>query len=505
MIKKKISSLLAVSAIICAAAVTTSANAEEVKSTDSNNQVAVQRVNNKKTRSVVAVGQVTANGGLNVRKSPNTNSKILKVLNTGEKVNIKWTEPGWYYIEHKGTEGYVSAKYVKKISSTSSSDGDVAYSATGTVSTSSKIGVNLRKGPSTSSAMIMGIPDGAKLTITAKNGSWYKVSYSGNVGYVHSDYVKVGGSSSSNGDVAYSATGTVSTSSDIGVNLRKGPSTSSAMIMGIPEGAKLTITAKNGSWYKVSYSGNVGYVHSDYVKVGGSSSSNGDVEYNATGVVNTSSNTGVNLRKGPSTSSAMIMGIPDGAKLTITAKNGNWYKVSYAGNIGYVHSDYVDIGGNSSSGESSNPSSTYQKILDIMKAQIGSPYVWGGTGEFITNDSINTLRKRFPDANRKGWYDKIPSSYYNNGYRAFDCSGLMQWSFRQAGVSIGRTTYDQVYDGYGVNVNSAKPGDLLIYSNKEHVGMYIGNGQWIESPYPGGYVRISNVPWSRIGYARRVL
>ena len=429
MIKKKISSLLAVSAIICAAAVTTSANAEEVKSTDSNNQVAVQRVNNKKTRSVVAVGQVTANGGLNVRKSPNTNSKILKVLNTGEKVNIKWTEPGWYYIEHKGTEGYVSAKYVKKISGTSSPDGDVAYSATGTVSTSSKIGVNLRKGPSTSSAMIMGIPDGAKLTITAKNGSWYKVSYSGNVGYVHSDYVKVGGSSSSNGDV----------------------------------------------------------------------------EYNATGVVNTSSNTGVNLRKGPSTSSAMIVGIPDGAKLTITAKNGSWYRVSYAGNIGYVHSDYVDIGGNSSSGESSNPSSTYQKILDIMKAQIGSPYVWGGTGEFITNDSINTLRKRFPDANRKGWYDKIPSSYYNNGYRAFDCSGLMQWSFRQAGVSIGRTTYDQVYDGYGVNVNSAKPGDLLIYSNKEHVGMYIGNGQWIESPYPGGYVRISNVPWSRIGYARRVL
>ena len=429
MIKKKISSLLAVSAIICAAAVTTSANAEEVKSTDSNNQVAVQRVNNKKTRSIVAVGQVTANGGLNVRKSPNTNSKILKVLNTGEKVNIKWTEPGWYYIEHKGTEGYVSAKYVKKISSTSSSDGDVVYNATGTVNTSSKIGVNLRKGPSTSSAMIIGIPDGAKLTITAKNGSWYKVSYSGNVGYVHSDYVKVGGGSSSNGDVAYNATGTVSTSSKIGVN----------------------------------------------------------------------------LRKGPSTSSAMIIGIPDGAKLTITAKNGSWYKVSYSGNVGYVHSDYVNIGGNSSSGESSNPSSTYQKILDIMKAQIGSPYVWGGTGEFITNDSINTLRRIFPDANRKGWYDKIPSSYYNNGYRAFDCSGLMQWSFGQAGVSIGRTTYDQIYDGYGVNVNSAKPGDLLIYANKEHVGMYIGNGQWIESPYPGGYVRISNVPWSRIGYARRVL
>ena len=138
-----------------------------------------------------------------------------------------------------------------------------------------------------------------------------------------------------------------------------------------------------------------------------------------------------------------------------------------------------------------------------MKAQIGSPYVWGGSGEYITYESINTLRNRFPEENDS--YDLIPPQYYNSGYRAFDCSGLMQWSFRQVGINIGRTTYAQIYDGIGVPVSQAQPGDLLIYSNQSHVGMYIGNNQWIEAPYSGAYVRITNVPWSKIGYARRVL
>lgn len=81
----------------------------------------------------------------------------------------------------------------------------------------------------------------------------------------------------------------------------------------------------------------------------------------------------------------------------------------------------------------------------------------------------------------------------------------MRWSFARAGITLSRSIYGQVNDGVGVSVNNAKPGDLLLYSDLSHVGMYIGNGQWIESPYSGQYVRIVNVPWSKIGYARRVL
>ena len=148
--------------------------------------------------------------------------------------------------------------------------------------------------------------------------------------------------------------------------------------------------------------------------------------------------------------------------------------------------------------------SKYEQVLSIMKSQIGSPYIYGGAGETLTSSLLSSLRRTFPDHAARGFYD-IPSNYLNGNYRAFDCSGLMQWSFRQAGISLGRTTWDQINNGYEVSPSNAKPGDLLFFSNLGHVGMYIGNGQWIEAPNKGKFVSITSVPWSKIGRARRVL
>ena len=385
-----------------------------------------------------------------------------------------------------------------------STSGDVSYSATGKITNTDNEGLSLRQSASTSSTRLAVIPEGATITITAKNGSWYKTSYAGKTGYVHSSYVTIqSNSNSTSGDVAYSAAG-VTYNCPSGLNLRTSPSTSSTVLLSIPQNTSLTITAKNGSWYKVSYAGKTGYVHSDYVQIQSNSnaSTSGDVAYSATGVTYNCPS-GLNLRTSPSTSSTVLLSIPQNTSLTITAKNGSWYKVSYAGKTGYVHSDYVQIGGSVNQPTTPSNQSKYEQVLAIMKAQIGSPYVWGGSGEYITYDSINALRRKFPEEAHT--YDLIQPQYYNAGYRAFDCSGLMQWSFRQVGINIGRTTYAQVNDGIGVPVSQAQPGDLLIYSSQSHVGMYIGNNQWIEAPYSGAYIRITTVPWSKIGYARRVL
>jgi len=95
--------------------------------------------------------------------------------------------------------------------------------------------------------------------------------------------------------------------------------------------------------------------------------------------------------------------------------------------------------------------------------------------------------------------------YVDSGLRAFDCSGLMQWAFAKANINIGRSTYDQINAGVEVSINNIQPGDLLFYSNLGHVGMYIGNGQWIESPNTGKTVRITDVRWDSATRARRVL
>ncbi|MFH0174424.1 NlpC/P60 family protein [Streptomyces cacaoi] len=100
-----------------------------------------------------------------------------------------------------------------------------------------------------------------------------------------------------------------------------------------------------------------------------------------------------------------------------------------------------------------------EKALAFARAQIGKPYVWGATG---------------------------PDSY--------DCSGLTQAAWKAAGVTLPRTTYDQVNAGTTVSLADARPGDLIFfYDDVSHVGVYIGNGMMIHAPKPGAYVREESV------------
>ncbi|MEU1255509.1 NlpC/P60 family protein [Streptomyces chartreusis] len=81
-----------------------------------------------------------------------------------------------------------------------------------------------------------------------------------------------------------------------------------------------------------------------------------------------------------------------------------------------------------------------------------------------------------------------------NGPSGFDCSGLIQWSYAQAGVSLPRTSQGQRYAGRQVPLSEARPGDVVTYrSDASHVGMYMGNGQVIHAPYPGAPVRYDPV------------
>ncbi|GLW57239.1 C40 family peptidase [Kitasatospora phosalacinea] len=102
----------------------------------------------------------------------------------------------------------------------------------------------------------------------------------------------------------------------------------------------------------------------------------------------------------------------------------------------------------------------------------GSPYVWGATGS-----------------------------------STFDCSGLMVWAYKQAGVSLPRTSQSQ--GSYGVNVgtdwHNAQPGDLVVYySDRHHVGMYIGNGLVVHAPRTGDVVKTMKVDTLPISTIRRV-
>ncbi|WP_405688532.1 NlpC/P60 family protein [Streptomyces sp. NBC_00057] len=79
------------------------------------------------------------------------------------------------------------------------------------------------------------------------------------------------------------------------------------------------------------------------------------------------------------------------------------------------------------------------------------------------------------------------------GPSSFDCSGLTQWAYAQAGVNISRVTYTQVNDGPRIGRSALKPGDLVFFNNTSHVGLYAGNNTVLHAPYPGTVVRYESM------------
>jgi cell wall-associated NlpC family hydrolase len=108
--------------------------------------------------------------------------------------------------------------------------------------------------------------------------------------------------------------------------------------------------------------------------------------------------------------------------------------------------------------------------IKFALAQRGKPYVWGATG---------------------------PNSY--------DCSGLTQAAYRAAGVTIGRTTYDQATYGVAVSKANLQPGDLVFfYSGLSHVAIYLGDGKIVHAPHTGAVVEVAPLSWMPFATARRV-
>lgn len=105
-----------------------------------------------------------------------------------------------------------------------------------------------------------------------------------------------------------------------------------------------------------------------------------------------------------------------------------------------------------------------EDIAALAQKYLGTQYVWGGS---------------------------TPSG--------FDCSGLVAYVYGQYGISVPRTTYNQIQVGASVQPNKLRPGDLVFFDTDkskkgpDHVGIYIGGGKFIHAPRPGQGVKISSL------------
>lgn len=454
---------------------------------------------------------VNVETSLRVRSGASTSHAVIGYLHEGNTFDIVGKSGSWYKINFNGKHGYVSSEYVKEISGNNNSSNNSSTDLGGKVGQVVNVTTSLRvrSGASTSYSIVGYLSNGEKFDINGRKGDWYKIKSRSVSGYIHKNYVKIlaqGESNDYNSGNVESASGrgkVINVSSNLRV--RNAPSTNSSVVAYLLSEQIFDILGKSGSFYKIRHNSGTGYIHQDYVQVigqSGSNSGNDGTVLNEYGkLVNVS--TSLRLRKSPHSSSEVVGYLFPGETFKVTARDGNWYKINSNGKVGYASSEYIKLVDKNDT-NSSHSSASFESIYNILKQQIGSPYIWGGKGELITTSSLRSFRNMYPSAAAQGKYS-IPSRYINSGYRAFDCSGLMYWGFRQIGINIGGSTYDQVNAGREVSINDARPGDLLFYGNLQHVGMYIGNGQWIEAPKSHDYVKIASVPWNKIGRVRRVL
>lgn len=269
---------------------------------------------------------------------------------------------------------------------------------------------------------------------------WYKLD---NGSWVAAKYISTGS------EIA--ATPATTTSNNVTVNYADGAVTLwSAANSGVSNGkyvfngdslaVKSTKTVYNTTWYEVEG----GWVSGEFVSTTGKAAATTNTTNNTVAKVATT--TATTTQTAPKNETATTAA-PKAAATTNNTNTNN-----------STNNNVVSNNNNTSSSNNNVTSGSKSAAISRAMSQIGKPYAWGASG---------------------------PS--------AFDCSGLMVYAF---GSSIGRTTYQQEYAGRQVSISSLQPGDMIFWGSRGstyHVGLYIGNGQYVHAPKPGDHVRVASI------------
>lgn len=243
---------------------------------------------------------------------------------------------------------------------------------------------------------------------------------------------------------------------------------------------------------------------------------------------------GLRLRSDASTSSTILATARYGDSVVVLEKKGDWYKVNYNLEIGYMSGEYltlkerenVDLGTGSIDGSvvnmRSGPSTSYGTVTqlkrnseveifgfncgwykvrtsankigyirsDLLKLLDKPTENYGVASDSGSNNSSsNTGSSSSKSAGRKLADYAVglvgcPYVYGGTSTSGFDCSGFTQYCARQNGITIQRTATAQLQNGTKVSRDELQPGDLVFFgygSTASHVGIYIGDGKFVHA------------------------
>ncbi|WDH75413.1 SH3 domain-containing protein [Exiguobacterium marinum] len=348
----------------------------------------------------------------------------------------------------------------------SASTGGSSLTAASTNRVTTTHALNMRLAGGTWHRVLLTIPKGKTLTPIQSKGSWTKVSYGGQTGWVHNDYLQKA-STSSSADTPSTVTPNAATAqTKVNLNLRSSKSTKTTVVLTIPKGKTVTVLAVEGSWSKVKYGTKTGYVANTYLTTSESATSTSpSTEQSINQQFTTTAN--LNVRQGAGIGYALVTSIPNGTVVQATKQSGSWYYVTYNGKSGYVSAGYlkqttttpsdpapnegdagagnatVDYIVNTPSLNVRSSSSTSATIIGSVKAGqtlrvVESSKGWlqiyyGNTVGFVASAYVKTVPKG--SAEGPGW---VEGSYDANSYYTYYPTSIRSQA-SEASSTVGST------------------------------------------------------------------
>nr|WP_297278724.1 SH3 domain-containing C40 family peptidase [uncultured Butyricicoccus sp.] len=262
----------------------------------------------------------------------------------------------------------------------------------------------------------------------------------------------------SNASALYAGVNTATT------NLNFRDSAGGSVIGAIPSGARVAVIDNTNEWYHVAYNGAIGYVSADYIQ----QADDGDIDL-GTGIVKEDS---VNIRTEPSTDAEVMLQLNTDDCVDVNGVVDGWYRIAIDDTAGYIYADYLTFEQQMTDTpeqhhqQAATPEQASEEadtLLAYAEQFLGTPYVYGGS---------------------------TPSG--------FDCSGFTTYVFRNAlGISLPRTSSEQSQTYTRIDsITDLNPGDLVFFGNGSrvnHVGIYVGQGEFIHSPHTGSYVKFDTL------------
>lgn len=472
---------------------------------------------------------VNTNGdGIRCRAAPSTDAAILYRFVEGDSVELLGDPVnGWQPVRCAGKSGYVASQFIgtggtptvtPTPTDTPVTGGDVASTDASTTGMGQIRGTNgdgarCRAKASLSGKIITVLPEGTDVPLRgAAQGDWQPVTCAGKKGYVSTLYIvplgsgdNSGGGSGNNGsgsnngssgdangtggtgantDLQPGDTAVVTGTNGDGVRLRSRAGFDASVVTVVPEGRQVQVRGgSTGDWVAVTYRGNDGFIHKDFLvrattDTGGTSgnsgnSSNGSGDLAAGDHAMATDN--LRLRADASFNGEVLAVAAPGTVVAVTGgKSNGFYPVDWDGLQGWMYADYLSKtdapvtprqtgvgGGDAGSGPGS---ASGQAIVDYAMHYLGYPYVWA-----------------------------------THGPNTFDCSGFTYWVVLHVlGQDIGTGTWTQSVAGRPVAYGELQPGDLVFFQNTyqwglSHVGIYIGNNQFIHAENEQTGVKISSL------------